>query len=271
MDCFVISPIGAEGSEIRKRSDEVLEYIIKDAVEPLGYKVIRADTISESGIITSQIIEKIVESDLVVADLTGHNANVFYELAIRHLVKKPFLQLIQDGEVIPFDVASSRTVFYSLDLSGARKASAEVRRQAMACKEADAKIENPISVAIDLNFLSESKNPTETALSRIESELTKLRHIVESSIARNENASLILEQIFPNAKLDEFKQEFLPGNALYWTDERVEQLKLLWAEGYSATQIGRKLGNVSRNAVIGKVHRLGLASKTSELDIQDED
>ena len=46
-----------------------------------------------------------------------------------------------------------------------------------------------------------------------------------------------------------------------WTDERVEQLKALWAEGLSASQIARVLGNVSRNAVIGKVHRLGLAGR----------
>jgi len=46
-----------------------------------------------------------------------------------------------------------------------------------------------------------------------------------------------------------------------WTEERVEQLKALWAEGLSASQIARVLGNVSRNAVIGKVHRLGLAGR----------
>ena len=46
-----------------------------------------------------------------------------------------------------------------------------------------------------------------------------------------------------------------------WTDERVEQLKALWADGLSASQIARILGNVTRNAVIGKVHRLGLAGR----------
>jgi GcrA cell cycle regulator len=46
-----------------------------------------------------------------------------------------------------------------------------------------------------------------------------------------------------------------------WTDERVEQLKSLWAEGLSASQIARVLGGVTRNAVIGKVHRLGLAGR----------
>ena len=46
-----------------------------------------------------------------------------------------------------------------------------------------------------------------------------------------------------------------------WTEERVEQLKQLWTEGLSASQIARVLGGVTRNAVIGKVHRLGLAGR----------
>lgn len=46
-----------------------------------------------------------------------------------------------------------------------------------------------------------------------------------------------------------------------WTDERVEMLKTLWAEGLSASQIAAQLGGVSRNAVIGKVHRLKLSSR----------
>ncbi len=48
-----------------------------------------------------------------------------------------------------------------------------------------------------------------------------------------------------------------------WTDERVERLKELWAQGLSASQIARELGGVTRNAVIGKVHRLGLASRAA--------
>lgn len=48
-----------------------------------------------------------------------------------------------------------------------------------------------------------------------------------------------------------------------WTDERVELLKRLWAEGLSASQIAQKLGAVTRNAVIGKVHRLGLSGRAT--------
>ncbi|HDL16571.1 MAG TPA: GcrA cell cycle regulator, partial [Rhizobiales bacterium] len=48
-----------------------------------------------------------------------------------------------------------------------------------------------------------------------------------------------------------------------WTDDRVELLKKLWAEGLSASQIAGQLGGVTRNAVIGKVHRLGLSGRAT--------
>ena len=46
-----------------------------------------------------------------------------------------------------------------------------------------------------------------------------------------------------------------------WTDERVELLKKLWSDGLSASQIAAELGGITRNAVIGKVHRLGLSGR----------
>ncbi|KRW93360.1 GcrA family cell cycle regulator [Paracoccus sp. MKU1] len=49
-----------------------------------------------------------------------------------------------------------------------------------------------------------------------------------------------------------------------WTDERVETLKRMWAEGQSASQIAKELGGVTRNAVIGKVHRLGLSNRAED-------
>ena len=48
-----------------------------------------------------------------------------------------------------------------------------------------------------------------------------------------------------------------------WTDERVEKLKSMWAEGKSASQIAKELGGVTRNAVIGKVHRLGMSNRNA--------
>lgn len=56
-----------------------------------------------------------------------------------------------------------------------------------------------------------------------------------------------------------------------WTDERVETLKRMWAEGQSASQIAKELGGVTRNAVIGKVHRLGLSNRVTGGTVRDED
>jgi GcrA cell cycle regulator len=56
-----------------------------------------------------------------------------------------------------------------------------------------------------------------------------------------------------------------------WTDERVETLKKMWADGQSASQIAKELGGVTRNAVIGKVHRLGLSNRTTGSSGKDED
>jgi GcrA cell cycle regulator len=54
-----------------------------------------------------------------------------------------------------------------------------------------------------------------------------------------------------------------PGNGPGWTDERVKLLKKYWAEGLSASQIATALGEVTRNGVIGKAHRLGLAGRAT--------
>ena len=51
------------------------------------------------------------------------------------------------------------------------------------------------------------------------------------------------------------------GGSMSWTDERVELLKKLWSDGLSASQIAAELGGITRNAVIGKVHRLGLSGR----------
>lgn len=109
--CFVIAPIGEPQSETRKRSDQILRCIICPAVESKGFTAVRADQISEPGIITNQIIQHTVNDPLVIADLTDRNPNVFYELAVRHAVRKPFVQIARYGEELPFDIAATRTVF----------------------------------------------------------------------------------------------------------------------------------------------------------------
>jgi hypothetical protein len=253
MKCFVISPIGGEQSETRKNANDLYEHIVTPALEPVGYSIERADLISESGVITSQIIERIVGSDLVVADLSGHNANVFYELAVRHVTGKPFIHMITEGEPIPFDVAASRTIFYSLDLNGAKKAKVELESQARAFLNGDCKIESPISVALDLKALLSSDDPVSVALGRIENDLSKIRSTSHDMLQRLQFLYNEKRNLAPDTR-----EHLYSGT---WTDERVELMKTMWESGSSASEISKALGGVSRNAVIGKIHRLGLGDR----------
>ncbi len=107
---FYISPIGDEDSEHRKHSDLLLGSVVEPALEELGLTVVRADKIDQPGIITNQVIQYLFQSRLVIADLSYHNPNVFYELAIRHMLRKPVVQLMRKSDRLPFDVNQVRTI-----------------------------------------------------------------------------------------------------------------------------------------------------------------
>lgn len=178
--CFVIAPIGDEGTEVRRRSDQILKYIIEAAAQECGYETLRADKISEPGIITSQIIQHLLEDPLVVADLTGHNPNVFYELAVRHVIRKPVVQLIAKGEQIPFDVAATRTIQVDHhDLESAAKCRQALIGQIKSVEKDAAEVDTPISAAIDLQELRRSGNPMEKSVAELISSLQSLHGKVD--------------------------------------------------------------------------------------------
>jgi hypothetical protein len=85
--CFVIMPFGKNGTEEFQRNLKIYKFMIKPVVEEMGYQSIRADELENMGNITRDIIELLHESDLVIADLSGKNANVFYELAVIEQLK----------------------------------------------------------------------------------------------------------------------------------------------------------------------------------------
>jgi hypothetical protein len=108
--CFYITPIGDEDSEERKHSDLFLSSIVEQALSGFGLEVIRADQIAQPGMITSQVLEHILRARLVVGDLSYHNPNVFYEMALRHATKLPVVQICRKKDRLPFDVNQVRTI-----------------------------------------------------------------------------------------------------------------------------------------------------------------
>ncbi|UAL07448.1 MAG: hypothetical protein KRP56_06385 [Candidatus Methanogranum gryphiswaldense] len=109
--CFVISPIEKADSEVRIHADKFFNYIAK-SIESKGYEVNRSDTIEHSGQITDLIVKSIYEADIIIADLTYNNPNVYYELAFAHALRKNTILFKSDNTPIPFDNMNMITTHY---------------------------------------------------------------------------------------------------------------------------------------------------------------
>lgn len=114
--CFVIGPIGDEHAPAEspprvswEKALDVYEKIIQPACTAFGITPERADEIASPGEITEQIFTRLREADLVIADLSGANPNVMYELGLRHSQRKPVIQIGEYG-TLPFDVRAIRTI-----------------------------------------------------------------------------------------------------------------------------------------------------------------
>lgn len=153
-ECFFIAPIGADDSEIRKRSDGVMTFIVQKAAEQFNLTAVRADKISSPGQINLQVIEHVLGARAAVADLTGLNPNVFYEMAVRHTAKLPLVIIAEKGTDLPFDIAQMRTIFFDhTDLGDADRCRAAIVDQLNEALN-NGVVDSPISTAVDLSLLS---------------------------------------------------------------------------------------------------------------------
>lgn len=165
--CFVISPIGPEGSPIREEANDFLELLVEPALEKYGFNVTRADRISHPTAITTDIVRLVQESDLCLIDLTNTNPNVFYECGRRHETGRPFIQMIKKGNEgsLPFDVAGIRTVTY--DVSSPRA----TRESILRLQEF---IDTLVSAGFESTTSGDSLSSIAQGIERIERKLNQL-------------------------------------------------------------------------------------------------
>lgn len=149
--CLVITPIGKEGSETRQHADLFLGQLIEPALREFQLEVVRADKIGAAGMITSQILEYVMRSRLAIVDLSHHNPNAFYEMAVRHACRLPVVQISRKADRLPFDVNQVRTVvidttdIYSL-VPKLETYKSEIATQVRAALSDSHEASNPISV-----------------------------------------------------------------------------------------------------------------------------
>lgn len=187
--CFIITPIGDENSEVRRKADGLIEAIIRPVLENLGYVPIIPHTMTKPGSITTQVVEYILSSDMVIANLTGLNPNVMYELAVRHAVRKPIVCVVENGTKLPFDIAQDRVIFYSDEFFRVETLKKDLKQMIeSASKMSEVDIDNPIyraqSNTMVQRQLEKSPNSADAdVLKLILERLTKL----EDSVNYNSN------------------------------------------------------------------------------------
>lgn len=119
--CFVAMPFGVkpDGRGGSVDFDAVYQHLLAPAIREAGLEPLRADQELVGGIIHKPMFERLVLADYVVADLTTANANVYYELGVRHAVR-PYSTVLVSADVTraPFDIAPDRVLPYTLDPAG---------------------------------------------------------------------------------------------------------------------------------------------------------
>ncbi len=119
--CFVLMPFGQKQDSNNRviDFDSVYELVIKPAINDAGLNPIRADEEKSGGIIHKAMFERLMMCEYAIADLTTANANVFYELGVRHGTRPYSTTLIfSENSRLPFDVSSLRAFPYKLDPQG---------------------------------------------------------------------------------------------------------------------------------------------------------
>jgi nucleoside 2-deoxyribosyltransferase len=217
---FFISPIGEGETETRKKADQTVRHLVRKALEPepLNCEVERADEDTDPGSITPRMLNSITTADLVVIDLTDHNPNVFYEMAIAHGYRKPCVHIITDGQKVPFDVKDMNTVPYTL--TDPDKLDSAVTRLRMYAETAlkNGTTSTPLSAAERFNVVQSSTDPTVEALAEIVTRLDDLNAVVQE------------RSRFPRIR-------FAQGNTVVFTREYVEHTSVstkTYAPGISA-------------------------------------
>ena len=108
--------------------DSLYSDVIKPVSREMGLDAYRADDVHKPGIILKDIVTSIVEAEIVVAEITPANPNVFYELGYAHAIEKTTILLAERGSTLPFDIKSYRVILYDNTIKGKRHVEESLRK-----------------------------------------------------------------------------------------------------------------------------------------------
>ncbi len=147
--CFVIMPYGGNDPAAQKHFSGVFKTIISPAVRNAGYEPKRSDLGGEPGNITTDIIRDLADSEVVIADLTTGNPNVFFELGIRHAFRKSgTVHLVDKSHGLPFDLRTYRAIEYTDDMADVPDVQQKIEEAIQRRIDQPDRADNPVHDAI---------------------------------------------------------------------------------------------------------------------------
>jgi hypothetical protein len=231
---FVLMPFAAE-------FDDVFLHIIRTPLTEISFETLRAADASSSRNIMHDVIQGIFDADLVIADLTGANPNVYYELGIAHAFGKKVVLLTQDIDEVPFDLRAYRVVTYSTHFARVEEAKDLVRAAAVGVRDGTSHFGSPVS-----DYLATAASRPPTALvatsqpsSSVESEEAGLLDVVADLGEGMSTITTIIEEVgIRLGKLNPkivFTSEQMLGPLRYNPSKLREVVRILAVEldGYS--------------------------------------
>lgn len=202
--CFIITPIGKKDSETYRKTEGLLESVLEPVLEKNNYEVQVAHRISESGSINNQIITRLESSDLVIANLTELNPNVFYELGLRHAIGKHVISIAENGTNLPFDVNDQRTIFFENDIAGTSELQSNLQIAVNSITSSE-EVDNPF---YDAMRVSQIKEKIDSSKSEVEGESINEIIMEEIGSLRKQITNIQLNNsnsIYKNESLYEFR------------------------------------------------------------------
>ena len=185
--CFFITPLGADGSDVRIRADEIQSLIV-NVLRDRGLVLLRADQLGEPGQITEQIVRAIMQSVMVFADLTGANANVYYELGVAHSLGRPVISLIDKVRDLAFDAAHDRAVIIGddgrLSLAQGRATEERLAHFVETVMSGSFRPHNVVSEAASLAAVRDlaGEDPVSSLVSQTHAEIEDIRRLLDERL-----------------------------------------------------------------------------------------
>ena len=191
-DAFMIMPFSGTNTCSEAIWTENFENVFKPAFEEMGYSCERA--MPETGSLIKSIIKKLNDSYIVLADITDRNANVFYELGVRHTLSKRTIIISQNADHIPSDLRGYWTIIYSTNPAGVAKFKSDIKNLLLKIEQEPFISDSPVSDFIDTELYGISNKTLKSSIKKLialKTEITGNTNTINKILGNNKYISLI--------------------------------------------------------------------------------